>query len=100
MTDRVLLNCFFYFTPAGTEDRRKVYAMIQRKDELDRASIIRQGLHIAYLLEDVAKFREKINSCRIDAENELQDMTQQSNFIHDAYREANGCFTFGNTPIV
>ncbi|XP_076685859.1 dynein regulatory complex subunit 2 [Andrena cerasifolii] len=80
----------------STEDRRKVYAMIQRKDQSDRESILRQGLHIANLLEDVAKFREKINSCKIDAENELQDMTQQSNFIHDAYREANGCFTFAN----
>lgn len=89
---------FVYLTPAGTEDRRKVYAMIQRKDEFDRESILRQGLHIAYLLEDVAKFREKIHSCRINAENELQDMTQQSNFIHDAYREANECFTFGKFP--
>ena len=89
---------FIYFTPAGTEDRRKVYAMIQRKDDFDRTSILRQSLHIAYLLEDVAKFREKIHSCKIDAEYELQDMTQQSNFIHDAYREANGCFIFGKFP--
>ncbi|XP_076247453.1 dynein regulatory complex subunit 2 [Calliopsis andreniformis] len=80
-----LRNIFFDYRKS-TEKRRKIYETIRWKDEFDRQAIVRQGAHITYILEEIARFREKIRSYRIAATNELHHILRESNFIHSKGR--------------
>lgn len=82
---------------SGTEDRRKAYEAIRKKDAIDLQTIIRQHLRTATLLEDTAKFREKIHSYTNESVAELQEITRESNYFHNIYRETNERFISG-TP--
>ncbi|KZC05030.1 PREDICTED: coiled-coil domain-containing protein 65 [Dufourea novaeangliae] len=76
----------------NTDERRKAYEIIQRKDKSDRQAIIEQNLRIACLLDEIAKFREKIHSYRRDVANELHDIRRESYFFRNTYRQATKCF--------
>ncbi|XP_076280802.1 dynein regulatory complex subunit 2 [Lasioglossum baleicum] len=86
-----------YYT--STDERRRSYEIIQRKDKSDRQAIIEQGLRIACLLEDIAKYRGKIHFYKKNVASELQDTLQESRFFRNVYRQANICFIFGKFPI-
>ena len=79
----------------GTEDRRKGYEIVRKKDQIDQQMITRQNMRIAILLDEIMKFRSKINSYKIESIIELQEMTKESNFFHNAYRETNERFIIG-----
>ncbi|XP_060819695.1 dynein regulatory complex subunit 2-like [Bombus pascuorum] len=79
----------------STEDRRKGYEIVRKKDQIDQRMISRQNMRIAILLDEIMKFRSKINSYKIESIIELQEMTKESNFFYNAYRETNERFIFG-----
>ncbi|XP_034190117.2 dynein regulatory complex subunit 2 [Osmia lignaria lignaria] len=79
----------------STVDRRKAYEAIRRKDESDRQEIIRQWQRTAFLLDEIAKFRDNIHSYKVDATTELQEVIQQSDFFHATYRKKNKHFVLG-----
>ncbi|CAK9832071.1 Dynein regulatory complex subunit 2 [Anthophora retusa] len=78
-----------------TEDRRKAYEMIRNKDEIDFQTITRQYLRTATLLQEIARFRERIHSYKIKSTIQLREIMQQANSFHNIYRETNERFTSG-----
>lgn len=78
-----------------TEDRRKDYEIVKRKDQIDQQMITRQYMRIAILFDRIVKFRSKINSYKKESTIELREITRESNFFHDIYRETNERFIFG-----
>ncbi|KOC70801.1 Coiled-coil domain-containing protein 65 [Habropoda laboriosa] len=78
-----------------TQDRRKAYETIKKKDEVDLQTITRQYLRTATLLEETAKFRETIHSYRIESAIRIREITQQANSFHNIYRETNQRFASG-----
>ncbi|XP_043524184.1 dynein regulatory complex subunit 2 [Frieseomelitta varia] len=79
----------------NTEDRRKDYEIIKKKDQIDQQMITRQYMRIAILFDRIMKFRSKINSYKKESMIELREITRESNFFHNIYRETNERFIFG-----
>ncbi|KAF3421889.1 hypothetical protein E2986_03349 [Frieseomelitta varia] len=82
-------------TAINTEDRRKDYEIIKKKDQIDQQMITRQYMRIAILFDRIMKFRSKINSYKKESMIELREITRESNFFHNIYRETNERFIFG-----
>nr|XP_033330506.1 dynein regulatory complex subunit 2-like [Megalopta genalis] len=75
----------------STQERRRSYDIIERKDKSDRQAIIEQDLRIACLLDDIAKFRGKIHLYKKNVEDETRDALQESHLFRNIYRQANAC---------
>ncbi|CAD1475019.1 unnamed protein product [Heterotrigona itama] len=84
-----------YACAPDTEDRRKDYEIVERKDRIDRQTITRQYTRVAILFDSIVKFRGKIDSYKKESTVELRDVTRESNFFHDVYRETNERFVLG-----
>ncbi|CAL7942793.1 unnamed protein product [Xylocopa violacea] len=78
----------------NAEHRGKGYEAIRKKDQIDRQTINRQYLRISTLLEEIAKFRENINSSKNEFAIQLQQIMQNANYFYNVYRETYRRFVF------